>query len=108
MTHGKSQRRKIRALCKSLQNNEALVQQSAESQLEVDELLSELIRLHQRRWTNAGQQGSYADPRFRSFVHDASLRFLDRGQLYLTALRRDDRVIGAELNVIGDNGVLYS
>jgi CelD/BcsL family acetyltransferase involved in cellulose biosynthesis len=107
-THGKSQRRKMRALCKSLANNDTLIQRSADSHGQVDQLLDALIQLHQHRWTDAGQQGSYADQRFRSFIGEAAIRFFELGQLYLTALERDGTVIGAELNVIGENRVLYS
>lgn len=107
-THGKSQRRKIRSLCKMLANSDSLAQRSAHSEAEVDYLLDALIRLHQRRWTDVGEQGSYADQRFRNFVHETAMRFFRKGKLYLTALERDGVVVGAELNVIGDNLVLYS
>ena len=107
-THGKSQRRKIRSLCKSLANNDSLVQRSANSETEVDNLLDALIQLHQCRWTEAGQQGSYADQGFRSFVRETAIQHFRKNQLYLTALERDGVVIGAELNLIGDNRVLYS
>lgn len=106
--HGKSQRRKMRGLCKALGNNDSLVQWSAETVEETDRLLDTLMELHQRRWTDAGELGSYADPAFCQFVRESAIQFLDRGNLYLTALERDGTVIGTELNIIGDNRVLYS
>ena len=106
--HGKSQRRKMRGLCKVLANNESLEQFAAQSREEVDALLDALIELHQSRWTEEGQQGSYADPAFRTFVRESAIRFFDSGNLYLTALKRDGVVIGAELNIVGDDRVLYS
>ncbi len=107
-THGKSQRRKIRALCKSLAGNNSLVQHSADSEAEVHQLLDALIALHQHRWNEVGENGSYSDPNFCKFVRESAIEFFQRGQLYLTALERDGHVIGTELNVIGDNRVLYS
>ncbi len=107
-THGKSQRRKMRSLCKALQDHDSLSQFSADSPQQVDQLLDALIQLHQRRWTEAGEQGSYANPKFRQFIRDTAIEFFRQGALYLTALRRDEQVIGVELNIIGDNRVLYS
>lgn len=107
-THGKSQRRKIRTLAKLLADDSSLVQSSAQSPAEIDRLLDALISLHQRRWTAAGEQGSFRDLRFQQFIRDTALQFYQRGDLYLTALERDGKIIGVELNIIGANRVLYS
>ncbi len=95
-------------LSKVLVDHESLVQWSAKTAEQVDRLLDSLIQLHQRRWTDAGEQGSYCNPEFRQFIRDAAVEFSQRGDLYLTALERDGNVIGVELNFIGGNRVLYS
>lgn len=98
----------MKALCKALASNESLEQFAAQSADDVDQLLDALIELHQSRWTDEGQQGSFADPAFRKFIRESAISFFESGNLYLTALRRDGIVIGAELNIIGDNRILYS
>jgi len=105
--HGKSQRRKMRALCHALDSDPRLQPLTVESEPNVHRLLNELSRLHQRRWAEAGESGSYADPRFVEFVRSAASEFWYTGSVYLTALAKADRVIAVELNFIGDDRVLY-
>jgi CelD/BcsL family acetyltransferase involved in cellulose biosynthesis len=107
-SHGKSRRRKLRALAKRLQDEPALRQRTADSHAEVDQLIDALIELHQRRWTAAGEAGSYADPCFQDFIRESAHRFFDRGVLQLAAIERNGHVIAVELNVIGGNRIMYS
>ncbi len=50
-------------------------------------LLSELIRLHQARWTLQGEPGSLAGPAVLGFHHEAAPALLQVGALRLQALR---------------------
>ncbi len=106
--HGKTQRRQMRRWSEKIDQNDRLEKCVAESEQQVDELLGGLIELHQRRWNDAGETGSYANPRFRDFIYESAKDFCRRGQLYLVALKHDGRMIGGELNIVGGNRVLYS
>ncbi len=106
--HGKTQRRRMRRWSEKISPEGGMTKRVAESDDHVDELLNALIEMHQRRWNEAGEPGSYADPRFRSFISDAAKRFCRCGQLYLNALVHEGRIIGAEFNLIGANRILYS
>lgn len=105
--HGKSQRRKMRALGKTLQDDPRLRQFSADCEPAIEQLLAELVRIHQVRWNTAGEPGSYADPRFVEFIRTAATEFWRAGGLYLTGLAKNDETIGVELNFIGADRVLY-
>jgi len=58
-------------------------------------LLSELIRLHQARWTAQGETGSLAGPDVLGFHRDAAPALLQSGALRLQALRIDGDVAAA-------------
>lgn len=53
----------------------------------VQSLLSELVRLHQARWTVQGEPGAFADPTVLAFQRDAAPALLQAGALRLQALR---------------------
>ncbi len=58
-------------------------------------LLSELVRLHQSRWTTQGEPGSFAGPAVLGFHHDAAPALLQAGALRLQALRIGGEVAAA-------------
>lgn len=105
MTHGKTQRRQFKKWAKSLDDVEKIV---AKTESQVDELLDHLIAMHQRRWNEAGEPGSYADEQYCDFIRRSAKDFLRRDRLYLSVLKHDGNVIAGELKLVGGNGVLYS
>lgn len=106
--YSKTHRRKMRRWSEKIGEAAPFQQRIAESREEVSSMLNSLITLHQDRWNQLGEPGSFASPRFRDFVHEAAQGFLDRGQLFLTTLEHEGQAIAAELNVIGGNRILYS
>jgi CelD/BcsL family acetyltransferase involved in cellulose biosynthesis len=104
--HGKTQRRKMRKWSKRI-GSDGIEKQVAETEDDLHRLLDALIEMHQRRWTEAGESGSYADVKFRQFIAETAREFLSCGRLYLTTLKHEGKFIGAELDFIGENGVLY-
>ncbi|MCO8124379.1 GNAT family N-acetyltransferase [Stieleria sp. TO1_6] len=94
----KTQRRKVRRWSEKVASLPGLERHLADTSTSVEAALEQLIAMHQRRWNAAGQDGSYARPRFREFIHDAAVRFFERGQLYLPTLKKNGRVISAELH----------
>ncbi|MFK8113480.1 MAG: GNAT family N-acetyltransferase [Rubripirellula sp.] len=106
--HGKTQRRKMRRWLKVLEAGTDVEKVVANTEPQVDEILNRLIDLHQRRWNEAGEAGSYADPTFREFVAKAAKSFSSKQRLYLVGLKHAGEFIGAELNFIGGNRVQYS
>lgn len=105
MTHGKTQRRQMKKWAKALGNVEKVV---AKNDQQVDELLDHLIVMHQRRWNEAGQRGSYANQPYCEFIRRSAKDFLRRDRLYLAVLKHEGNVIAGELKMIGGNGVMYS
>lgn len=59
----------------------------------VDELLSSLERLHERRWRAKGMPGVLSDPRDRSFHHLVANAFCKSGMVWLYALRLEGQVV---------------
>jgi CelD/BcsL family acetyltransferase involved in cellulose biosynthesis len=106
-TFGKTQRKKMRRWCEKVEQTDGLKKILPESAEQVDLLLDALIQLHQQRWTDAGQPGSYADPVFREFIHQASRDFFRRGRLHLPTLQLDQKTIGGELHFVGEDQRLY-
>jgi hypothetical protein len=105
MAHGKTQRRQLKKWAGALSDIEKVVAQNDD---EVDELLDHLIAMHQRRWNNVGERGSFASDSFCDFIRQSAKDFLRRDRLYLTALKHDGQVIAGELKLVGGNDVLYS
>ncbi len=61
----------------------------------VQPLLSELVRLHQARWTMQGEAGAFSDPAVLAFQQDAAPALLLAGALRLQALRVGGTVAAA-------------
>ena len=55
-------------------------------------LLENLIRLHQSRWVEQGEPGSFSDPLITRFHRDSAHRLLDEGLLRLQALEVQGRI----------------
>jgi len=106
--HGKTQRRRMRRMSEKVGEGGCMEKLVAETDMQVDELLGALIDMHQRRWNDAGESGSYADARFCEFIIESAKDFRRRGRLYLAAIKHQGRIIGGEMNIIGGNRILYS
>ena len=107
-TMSKSRRRKTKRLCESVTTNDRLDLVFPSDQQEVQERLTAMIALHQKRWNEAGRPGSFASECVRGFIMDAALDFFARGLLYLPAITLYGEPIGSEFNLIGGNKRLYS
>jgi CelD/BcsL family acetyltransferase involved in cellulose biosynthesis len=70
--------------------------EAVRSQDDLDRSFSEFVTLHQRRWNRLGYPGSFANERYREFLHDATRAFLERGWLWFRTARNDGRCIAAQ------------
>lgn len=105
--YGKTQRRKMRRWSEKIGPAAPFQQRSAQTHQQARQWIDVLIEMHQQRWNEVGEAGSFASPQFQEFIHDAARSFLDRQRLYVTVLEEQDRIIAAELSFLGENGVLY-
>jgi len=66
---------------------------------EADDLprvLEAMFKLHQARWEDEGESGSFKDPARRNFYYHLSRALLTRGRLELWVLELDDNVASAQ------------
>ncbi len=63
---------------------------------ELTSCLEALFRLHQLRWQNTGQPGSFADASRRNFYIDLSRRLLTKGQLELRTAELDGKIAAVQ------------
>ncbi len=106
-TFAKTQRRKMRRWSEKIEQTTGMEKVLPQSAEQVETLLDAMITLHQQRWTEAGQPGSYANPAFREFIHHAARDFFRRGRLHLPTLALDQKTIGGELHFLGGDQRLY-
>lgn len=104
---GSHAKRRFRSTTQKLESLKGLSFTLSTTSDELKRDLDTLIELHQKRWQSVGQPGSYASPKFRSFIHDTCQRFLSRGSLQLLNMRLHDRSIGMVAALIGDDGGVY-
>ncbi|PHQ31818.1 GNAT family N-acetyltransferase [Rhodopirellula bahusiensis] len=107
-TRSRKYRNRVRGLLRKLDESDGeLFVRDAAAPEEVHMGLLKLIELHQKRWQDAGEPGTYADDRMIRFVTDATLEMSDRGRLVLPQLIYRDEVIATELHFIGDDRRQY-
>ena len=70
-------------------------------------LQAELIRLHQARWTGAGEAGVLVDPAVLALHRNAAPRLLDAGALRLEVLRLDGAVVAAVMALLAPGRILF-
>lgn len=70
-------------------------------------LIAELTRLHQARWTDAGEAGAFADPRVAGHLAEAAPALLAAGLLRLQAVRLDGEVAAAALALLAPGRILF-
>ena len=102
--HAKTSRRKLRKWSKQIDAIESMKRVEADSDQQLTRSMDALIDLHQRRWNEGGESGSFADPNVESFIRDSAADFYSRGRLYLPSLMMEERIIAAELHFIGAGG----
>lgn len=103
----RNSRGKKRRILKNLTVIPGLSVEVAQSAEQVDRMLDELIRIHQERWSDAGESGSFIDPDFRDFIHAAADTFFAEQRLWLVAIRLDQSVICSALAFIGNDNRAY-
>jgi CelD/BcsL family acetyltransferase involved in cellulose biosynthesis len=72
---------------------------------EADDILSELVELHQARWRSAGQPGAFASPRFSAFQRELVTRLLPEERVVLLRVRSQPLTVGC-LMLLVDRGRL--
>lgn len=103
----KRSRGRMRQLLRSIDESSDLSIQWATTPEDAAASLDALIDLHQQRWRSVGQPGTYADESMRQFIHHVTAAMFRDERVYLPTLRQGDRIIAAELNLIGDDGRFY-
>ena len=106
--HGKTQRRRMRRFLESFDKYSEAEFSVADTVDQAQRDVADIIELHQRRWQDAGEPGSYADPMFREFIQAMVAEFTRSGRSWITTMRWNGRVIAGELNLLGDDQVMYS
>lgn len=105
-TLSKSRRRLMRKLSERIDESPELSCHISQTDEELRSDLNAMIELHQRRWNDAGHAGSFADPKFREFIHDSARRFRQDGLLRMATLRHNEQVISGELQMFGGDGAI--
>lgn len=106
--HGKTQRRRMRRWSEKFESISGAERFLPSTEDEALHVINSVIDLHQARWIAAGEPGSFADPNFRGFIVESTLNFFRRGSAYLNTMKLHGEIIAGELNLIGDNQVMYS
>lgn len=74
---------------------------------EVDLRMEELFHLHTKRWSFLGEEGVFQRERFNLFHKRIARLFFDRGWLYLSFLRTNDKLIALYYNFLYSNKIYY-
>lgn len=106
-TFSRGSRSKQRRLLKQLDEGSALIREEPRTVDDVRRLLDQLIDVHQRRWQNAGQPGSFDDPRSREFVHTVAESAFRDGSLWLVGIRHGKQLASAAFSLIGGDDRAY-
>ncbi|MGH7202424.1 MAG: GNAT family N-acetyltransferase, partial [Planctomycetaceae bacterium] len=78
----------------------------AETPDQAEAIFADLVRLHQARWTAAGQPGVYASERFTRFHQALIARLLPNGKLALFRVRSGGETVGCVQLLIDRNRAL--
>jgi len=78
----------------------------AETIEQAEEILQELITLHQARWESAGQPGAFASPHFRDFQLLVNLKLFLEGKVVLFRVRHQAETVGCLLLLVDENRLL--
>jgi CelD/BcsL family acetyltransferase involved in cellulose biosynthesis len=72
----------------------------AENVAAAEEVLAELVELHQRRWVEAGERGAFASPRVGGFYRALAGRLVPQGEAMLVRVRCEAGTVGCVYNLI--------
>jgi len=97
-------RRKVR---RSLEALGAVAMEWAETADDAFDILSELIELHQRRWTGVGEPGAFAKPRFVAFHRELVSRLLPTRRVILFRARTASETVGCLYHFVDRGRVLF-
>lgn len=100
----KEQRRFLRQLDEAF--GDAWVCQVVEDEAELDDAVTDLIRLHQAKWESLGKAGAFADPAYMAFFHEITRCFLEKSWLRFYRLEVDGR-LAATLYTYHYSGRVY-
>ncbi len=103
----KPNRRQIRTVTSRLEDTPGLAVGVSTSLQDLRRDLCTMIELHQRRWVEVGEAGTYADPAFRDFVHDAASSFFQAGRLRMLTARLGDQILSGEIQLVSDDGTIH-
>ncbi|WP_153557265.1 GNAT family N-acetyltransferase [Roseimaritima sediminicola] len=103
----KTNRKKTRRRCKRVDEHPELSWRPLADQHDVVEAVEQLIAIHQVRWEALGQPGSFASESMRRFAVEVAQRLYLRGQLRMPVVLRGDQPIALEMQLVGDNRVVY-
>jgi CelD/BcsL family acetyltransferase involved in cellulose biosynthesis len=99
---GRSTRQNLRRLLRKYGELEMTWAGSLE---EADDILAELITLHQARWQSAGQPGAFSSARFEAFQRQLLIQGFDAGKVVLFRVRHQGQTVGC-LMLLVDRGRL--
>lgn len=103
----KSHRKQLRRLERRLLDNGRATLHCVGTPGDLDRGLNIVSQLHQRRRTELGQAGRFADPRFAAFHREVAGQMLRRDRLRLVWVELDGRPIAAEYQLCGSD-VVYA
>jgi CelD/BcsL family acetyltransferase involved in cellulose biosynthesis len=92
-------------LRRTLKKYGSLDVQWATSLNDADDILGELVELHQARWQAVGQPGAFASRRFLDFQRDLLARLVPDERVVLVRVRHDGETVGC-LMLLNDRGRL--
>jgi CelD/BcsL family acetyltransferase involved in cellulose biosynthesis len=100
---GKSTRSNLR---RRLRDYGEVTVEWVESLSQAEEAFSELVRLHQARWTAVGQPGVFSSRRFHDFQLELLVRGLDDRRVVLFRVRQGRETIGCLMLLVDRNRLL--
>lgn len=99
MQLSRSRRRRVRQLWRDQFDTGKAVVRVAHDDITLAEGFAILVNLHQRRQNALGHAGSFASPRFRSFLWDAACRHLESSQGRLQWIELEGKPIAAQFDL---------
>lgn len=99
MQLSRSRRRRVRQLWRDQFETGKAVVRVAHDDITLAEGFAILVQLHQSRQTALGHAGSFASPRFRSFLWDAACRHLESSQGRLQWIEWEGKPVAAQFDL---------
>ena len=101
------QRRSFRKWLSTIEASPNLQVRHPQSAAEVHAATQKVIELHQQRWTNVNQAGTFGDQRAISFVNQLTQDAFANGSLHLPLLTRDGKIVAGEIGLRGRDNAIY-